>query len=94
MLNRNRKKYLVRASFHWFANSGNGSRVKYYGTHGADDAAPLIPFDTRPAARRFVDELDDEVYYLRNGESGRPTLRVVPVSCAPAFVRDQLRRKP
>ena len=33
-------------------------------------------FETRAAAQTVVDTLDDQVYYLAHGESGRPTFTV------------------
>ncbi len=85
--------YLIRATFHRYVGTISSTpRVNYYGRHfadhGFDNAAPLVPFETAEEARAAVRESENQNYYLGNGETSRPTLVVVPISRAPAYIRE------
>lgn len=86
--------YLIRATRHYYAGTIHNGRVAYYGRHldqyGMDPHAPIVAFSSRSAARAAIKEIEAETYHLGNGEYARPTLRAVPVSAAPASVRDRV----
>lgn len=82
--------YLVRATFHYYAHDIDRPRVAYYGIHGMEPAAPLVPFASHSAARDWIAQVDGEVYLLGSNEHSRPTLIAVPITMAPAHVQDQL----
>ena len=86
--------YLVRATRHFYAGTIHSGRVAYYGahlaTHGTDPHAPLVAFESRSAAIAAIEAIEAETYHLDNGEYARPTLRAVPVSSAPAAVRNRV----
>ncbi len=81
--------YLIRATFHRYVGTlTNRANPSYYGVHGFDDTAPVVPFETAAEARAMVREFNAETYHLSNGEVSRPTLVVVPISRAPAYIRE------
>lgn len=90
----NAPRYLIRATRHLYAGAIHNGRIEYYGRHldqhGTDPHAPLVAFPSREAARAAVEEIETAAFYhLAPGEYARPTLRAVPVSAAPAAVRNR-----
>lgn len=82
--------YLIRASFHYYADTIHAGRVRYFGRHGMDSTAPLLPFADHAAARAQADTWDSQTYLFGHGEYARPTLRAVPISQAPAWICDRV----
>lgn len=83
--------YLIRATRHFYAGAIHNGRVAYYGRHLDTSNAPLVAFPSREAARAAIAEIESAAfYYLGQGEYARPTLRAVPVTSAPAAVRNQV----
>jgi hypothetical protein len=87
--------YLIRATRHYYTGTiHRNGRVAYYGRHlaehGMDPDAPIVAFPSREAARAAIEEIETKTYYLSYGEYSSPTLRAVPVSSAPASVRNMV----
>ena len=54
-----------------------------------EDGQRALKFATSAAAKAMITDLDNEVYYLANNESARPTYKVARVDALPAYLAVQ-----
>lgn len=79
--------YLIRVTCHFHVGAANrNARTHYFGKHGIGPTAPIVPFDTREAARAAIAAFDREPYVLSPGEHSRPTAAVIKAGAAPKWL--------
>lgn len=82
---------LIRCTYHYYAGAIHNGRIQYYGKHGIDDTAPVVPFPDKASAEAAIAEYNSWTWLLGNGEYARPTLAAVPASRAPACVKARVK---
>lgn len=89
MLNRNRKKYLVKADFTDCDSALPLAGVRWFGLDGVHDAGGLRPFDTAMMAHCYAIGFDAALAFVAPGQE-RPSLFLEQAIAAPADVQRQI----